>query len=58
MTRRELQALSQQLQEEKALVETFKTYAQRCEDPQLRIKCEQVAAKHQEHYNKLLHHLS
>ena len=58
MTGKELQAVAQQLQEEKKQAEAFKEFARRCTDPQLKIQCQQIAAKHQEHYNKLIHHLN
>jgi hypothetical protein len=40
------------------LVKKYKSYANQCTDPQLKTKCEQVASRHQEHFNRLMTHLS
>ena len=40
------------------LVKKYKMYGAQCCDPQLRMKCQQVAARHQNHYNTLLNQLS
>lgn len=52
----ELCMLDTQLKKEQILVEKYKNYALICKDPQLRTKCEQMAAQHQTHY-KLLQEL-
>ena len=39
---------------EKLLITKNKAYAQLCDDPELRKKCEQMAAKHEDHYQTLL----
>ena len=49
LTAKELSAI-----EEKLLITKNKAYAQLCDDPELRKKCEQMAAKHEEHYQTLL----
>ena len=54
LTSKELSAIEDQLGAEKLLVTKFKAYAQSCQDPQLKAKCEQLAGKHQEHYDRLL----
>ena len=49
LTAKELSAIA-----EKLLITKNKAYAQLCDDPELRKKCEQMAAKHEEHYQTLL----
>lgn len=53
LTEKELSCISDQLSQETVLVQKFKQYAQQCEDPELKTKCEQIASKHQEHFNTL-----
>ena len=55
---KELGSISEQLVREQILVKKYKMYSQQCSDPQLRTKCEQAAAKHQNHYNTLLNQLN
>ncbi len=57
LTTKELGSIQDQLVREQVLVKKYKMYAGQCCDPQLRNKCEQVAAKHQNHYNTLLNQL-
>lgn len=58
LTPRELENLESQLCREQTLVKKYKFYAQCCADPQLRTKCQQAAARHQNHYNALLGQLN
>ncbi len=59
LTTRELGSITDQLAHEQVLVKKYKMYGAQCCDPQLRMKCQQVAARrHQNHYNTLLNHLS
>lgn len=58
LTARELGSITDQLSQEQTLVKKYKMYAAQCGDPQLRVKCEQVAARHQNHYNTLLNRLN
>ena len=58
LTTRELGSLTDQLTREQVLVKKYKMYGAQCCDPQLRMKCQQVAARHQNHYNTLLNQLS
>ena len=58
LTIRELDSLKDQLAREQARVKKYRMYGAKCCDPQLRTKCEQTAARHQNHYNTLLKHLS
>lgn len=53
LTKNELRMLDTQLEKEQILVEKYKNYALLCKDPQLRTKCEQMAAQHQSHYQTL-----
>ena len=58
LTSKELTALEDQLTMEQALIKKYKLYAQQCSDPQIRTKCEQIAAKHLNHYTRLLGQLN
>lgn len=57
MTARELEAIRGLLAHEQMLVKKYRMYGGLCCDPQLRTKCEQAAARHQNHYNTLMKHL-
>ena len=50
LTAKELFAIEEQLKAEKLLITKNKAYAQLCDDPELRKKCEQ----HEYHYQTLL----
>lgn len=58
LTSKELTGIEEQLSQEEVLVKKFKMYAQMSTDPQLQTKCQQIAAKHQNHYTKLLNQLN
>ncbi|WP_312645226.1 spore coat protein [Hydrogenoanaerobacterium sp.] len=58
LTSKELSAIEDQLSVEQNLIKKYKMYSQASTDPQLKAKCEQVAAKHQDHFNKLMGHLN
>jgi len=58
LTSTELKAIQDQLNYEQILVKKFKTYASMTSDPQIKTTCEQVAAQHKTHYDKLMGHLS
>ena len=58
LTTKELAAIEDQLGVEQTLVKKYKMYAQQCTDPQLKTKCEQTAARHQEHFSRLLNQLN
>ena len=58
LTSKELTALEDQLTMEQSLIKKYKLYAQQCGDPQIRTKCEQIAAKHQNHYTRLMNQLN
>ena len=58
LTSKELTAIEDQLSSEQTMIKKYQMYAQSCTDPQLKQKCEQIAMKHQEHYQKLFNHLN
>ena len=58
LTAKELAHLEDQLGMEQLLVTKYKSIAGMTGDPQLKTKCEQIAARHQEHYKRLLCHLN
>lgn len=57
LTNKELDAIQDQLTMEKLMIQKYKIYSQTASDPQIKTKCEQIAAKHQEHYDKLMNKL-
>lgn len=57
ITTKELSALEDQLNTEIILIKKYKSFSTMCSDTVLKTKCEQIASKHQEHYNKLLKYL-
>ena len=54
LTEKELTAIEDELSAEKLLIAKYKTYAQMASDPQIKSKCEQLAGKHQNHYDQLI----
>ncbi|MEG1686627.1 MAG: spore coat protein [Angelakisella sp.] len=58
LTTKELTFLGDLMTEEQTLVKKYKLYATLCSDPQLQTKCQQEAAKHQNHYNTLVNELN
>ena len=57
LTSKELSAISDQLGVEENMVKKYKMYAQTSQDTQIKQKCEEIAQKHQNHYNTLMSHL-
>ncbi len=57
LTGRELTAIEDQLAAEQLLVKKYQIYSQSSTDPQIKMKCEQIAAKHQNHFDRLLKQL-
>lgn len=53
LTEKELSAIEDQLKNEQVLVTKIKAYAQMCSDQTLKQKCDQIAQKHQSHFDKL-----
>lgn len=58
LTAKELTAIEDQLGIEENLVKKYKMYAQQAQDTCIKQKCEEIATKHQSHFNTLLGHLS
>ena len=58
LTTKELESIKDQIDMEQALVFKFKTFSQTISDPSLSQKFEEIACKHQQHYNKLMSQLS
>ena len=57
MTAKELTALEDQLGAEQVFIKKYNSLAQQSTDPTIRTKMEQIASRHQQHYNTLLTHL-
>lgn len=58
LSSKELSALEDQLNYEQMLVKKYRAFSSQISDPQLKTTCEQVASRHQDHFNKLMNHLS
>lgn len=57
ITTKELSAIEDQLSMEQVLIKKFNSYSELCTDPALKAKCQQIAGKHQQHFNKLMNYL-
>lgn len=57
LTTKELSAIEDTLSQEQVLVKKFRSYAQSTQDQVLKGKFEQMAAKHQNNFDKLMGHL-
>jgi len=57
LTSKELTAIEDQLSSEATIVKKYRMYAQTCGDSQLKAKCEQIASKHQQHFDRLFSQL-
>lgn len=55
---KEYMLIAEQLRLEELLIRKYKLFSSICTDKQLKIKCEQVAAEHQNHYNTLIKQLN
>lgn len=58
LTAVEVHAIEDQLNSEQLLIKKYKTYANMTSDSQIRTTCEQIAAQHKAHFDKLMGHLS
>jgi hypothetical protein len=58
ITEKELSAIQDQLGSEQMLVTKFKAYSQMCSDQELKQKCDAIAQKHQNHFDKLVSFLN
>lgn len=57
MTQTELSLLQQQIHTEELLRKKAENYGKNCTDPQLKQKCLQIAAQHQDHIIRLINQL-
>ncbi len=57
LTTKELSAISDVLGVEENLIKKYKMYAQSASDSQIKKKCEDIANRHQTHFNTLMEHL-
>ncbi|MCL2857372.1 MAG: spore coat protein [Oscillospiraceae bacterium] len=58
LTAKELSAIGDHLAAEDNLVRKYRMYAGTTQDPQIKQKCEEIAQRHQNHFNTLMGHLS
>ena len=58
LTAKELTAIEDQMGVEQNLVKKYKMYAQQTQDAQIKQKCDEIAQKHQCHFDTLMSHLS
>ncbi len=54
LTSKELSSLEDQLGAELLLVKKYKSYASLTSDPQIKTQYEQIAGKHQNHFDRLM----
>ncbi|WP_350342630.1 spore coat protein [Proteinivorax tanatarense] len=57
LSQKELAYIEDQLGAEELAIQKCRTYAQQTTDPEVREQCQNMADKHQQHYNTLLKHL-
>lgn len=57
LSSKELSAIEDQLNYEQCLIKKYISYSTMCTDPTLKNKCNQIAGRHQQHYDKLLSYL-
>ena len=58
LTAKELSAIQDHLGMEENIVKKYRMYAQTTQDQQIRQRCDEIANKHQAHFNTLLGHLN
>ena len=54
LTTKELTALEDLLGGEQLLVKKYQAYANESEDQKIKVKCNMIAEKHQQHFNTLM----
>ncbi len=57
MTTKELTALQGQIADERVVTKKYRTMARQCSDPEIRQKLENIATRHQRHFDTLMSHL-
>jgi len=58
LTAKELSAIGDHLAVEENIMRKYRMYAQTTQDAQIRQKCEDIAQRHQAHFDTLMGHLS
>ena len=58
LTDKELKAIEDQMGAEKLLVSKFRSYAAMTTDPQFKTQCDNIAARHQSHFDRLMGYLN
>ncbi len=58
LTEKELSYMEDSLTAEQLLIKKYQTYAMLSTDNEIKTTCEQIAGKHQQHYQKLLSFLN
>ncbi len=58
LSQKELAYLEDQLSAEQLTMKKMRFYAEQTTDPEIREQCQNLANKHQQHYNTLLKHLN
>lgn len=58
LTDKELSSIKDQIDQEQTLICKFTVYSQTISDAHLSKKCQEIAQKHQQHYNKLMSQLN
>lgn len=58
ITTKELEAIEDQLSYELVLIRKFQTYANTCQNAEIKNKCQQIAGIHQQHFDKLMSYLN
>ena len=57
LTSKEATALGEQLGSEQVLVAKYRSMAAVCQDTAIRTKLEQIASRHQQHYDRIVSYL-
>ena len=58
LTAKELSAIGDHLAMEDNIIRKYRMYASTSQDPQIKQRCEDIAQRHQSHFNTLMGHLN
>ena len=58
LTAKELSAIGDHLAMEENIVRKYRMYASTTQDPAIKRKCEEIAQRHQTHFDTLMGHLN
>ena len=58
LTAKELSAIGDHLAVEENIIRKYRMYASSTQDPQIKQRCEDIAQRHQSHFNTLMGHLN